>query len=279
MRFWRGFGRGGERGRGREWRVGARPALLALYGIVLLKALTLARPGAKPPTRTQKELEMSLFGLGLYTVSQSSQLTGIPTASVRRWMGGYVQKGVTYSPLWLPEVDLDELVISFRDLMELRSVYALKKEGISVQTIRKAIAAAVALIGVDRPLSTSRFRTDGRKIFLQIEPADDNEAQLIEVFTRQINFKSIVEQSLKDVVFDGIFPAAWRPAGGRAGIIVDPLRNFGHPIDEVSGVSTQSLYESYAAEGSIERVAQIYEVPKQVVKRAVAFQGGLAKAA
>lgn len=86
----------------------------------------------------------------------------------------------------VPKFD-SKVELSFRDLMELRSVQLFLEQGLSLQAIRRAIEKAVECFGMERPLSTQRFRTDGRTIFLEVAQ-ETGEAQLLDLKRDQYLF-------------------------------------------------------------------------------------------
>ena len=55
-------------------------------------------------------------------------------------------------------------------------------------------------------------------------------------------------------------------------IVIDPQRSFGQPIAAEFGVPTVALAEAVKSEGSIDRVARLYEVSSAVVRDAVRFE-------
>jgi uncharacterized protein (DUF433 family) len=215
-------------------------------------------------------------GVGLYSLADAAQLLKTPPRNLRRWMDGYDYKAndeVRHVPaLWVPDIPKidDEIELSFRDLIELRFVRAFLEKGIRLPAVRHCLAYARKCIQTDRPFSSGRFRTDGRTIFLEsLEDAAD--PKLLDLKKQQYVFKQVVEQSFKDLDLEGDIVARWRPYRGKNSIVVDPTRSFGQPIASASGVPTVVLAEAVKAEGSIARVAMIYEVDKLVVQDAVKF--------
>lgn len=222
-----------------------------------------------------KQLSISeLVGVGLYSLSDAAQLLQTSRRKLRRWMVGHERSDAEPTPpLWVPGIpQIDgEIDLSFRDLMELRFVQAFMKQGISLQTIRLCLAYAQDCLQIDHPFSSGRFRTDGRTIFLQsLEKAED--AKLLDLKKQQFAFSKIVEQSFKDLDLEDDVVVRWRPYHGKASIIVDPARSFGQPIAAEAGIPTITLAEAVEAEGSIARVATLFEVSKAVVQDAVSFQ-------
>src|SRR5689334_675393 len=138
----------------------------------------------------------NLIGIGLYTPAEASRLLRIPAGKLVRWLRGHEVKGHWYERLWQPQVDLGDgkIYLGFRDLMELRAADAFMKAGVSAIMVRRAIEEARKYIDDERPLSTTRFKTDGRSIFLEIADKD-NDPKLLDLFKRQYAFKRIVEAS------------------------------------------------------------------------------------
>jgi uncharacterized protein (DUF433 family)/DNA-binding transcriptional MerR regulator len=226
-----------------------------------------------------------LIGIGLYTAPEAGKLIGVPVARIRRWLLGYAyhRDGERHwsSPLWQPQVPRlgKEVELGFRDLLELRFVDAFTKTGLSLRAIRKALDVAREVTETDHPFATARFRTDGRSIFLRVagELADEVEPVLIDLLKQQYALNRIVEPSLKDLDFDdGGFASRWWPTGRAKPIVLDPAHAFGRPIIAGVGVTTRALADAAVAEGTVERVARMYEVPVAAVRDAIAFERRLA---
>jgi uncharacterized protein (DUF433 family) len=234
-----------------------------------------------------------VLGCGVYGAAEAVRLLNfrrddvggeparVSRQTVARWLRGYdysVRGELRRSdPLWIPDYANDDgdLEISFRDLIELRFVKALRELGLTLPAIRECFQRAVELVRDERPFSTRRFRTDGRTIFLEITGV--GEGELIDLRRRQAVFKTIVQPSLRDLEFDADVVARWYPLGlDRPAIVVDPTRAFGRPVTAVGGVPTEVLSEAVEAEGSVERAARLYEVPVAAVRDAVLFQAKLA---
>lgn len=218
--------------------------------------------------------ENNLIGIGLYTPAEAGRLLRIPPAKIARWLKGHEAGGRRYEALWTPQVDLGDegFALGFRDLQEVRVADAFIKRGLSPQRVRQAIEMARDIVQDERPLSTARFRTDGRSVFLQIAE-EDGEAKLIELFRKQFAFKEILERSLVHLDYDeeGI-PSRWWPLGRARSVVIDPARSFGQPIEAETSVPVEVLANAAMAEGSPEAAALAWDVPVRAVKRALAFR-------
>jgi uncharacterized protein (DUF433 family) len=225
--------------------------------------------------------QSELVGVGVYTPAEASQLLGVPSAKIIRWLRGHDAHGRRYPRLWRPQVDLgDERVyLGFRDLMDVRVANAFIERGVSPQKVRRAIEIAREMLMQERPLSTARFRTDGRTVFLQVQKEDGSD-QMTDLLRNQHVFREIIEPSLRNIDFDdGGIPLRWWPHGKQARIVVDPQRAFGQPIEADSGVPAAVLSAAEEAEGSAEDAARVWGVPVSAVRRATDFQNALASAA
>jgi uncharacterized protein (DUF433 family) len=215
----------------------------------------------------------NLIGIGLYTPAEAGRLVQVAPAKILRWLRGHDISGKHYDPLWDPQVDLGDqgIALGFRDLMEIRVAAAFIERGLSAQKVRQAILLARDIIGDDRPLSTSRFRTDGRSVFLQIGE-EEGEPKLIDLFKSQYAFREVMERSLSNIDYgaDGA-PARWWVLGKSKSIVIDPARSFGRPIEAETSVPAEVLAAAVKAEGSVEAAARGWDVPVRAVKRAVAF--------
>jgi len=222
----------------------------------------------------------NLIGLGLYTPAEAGRLLHIPPAKISRWLRGHEIGGVHYAPLWTSQIDLEDghTYLGFRDLMEARVVDKFIGLGMSAQRVRAAIALAREVLGDDRPLSTNRFRTDGRDIFLNVVEADEQgreREKLLNLFKRQYEFKQFIDPLLKTIGFDNRgAPLQWWPIGKRGHIVVDPNRAFGQPIVNETSVPTAVLDAAGRQEG-VAAAARLYDVPPAAIKRAMQFESDL----
>jgi uncharacterized protein (DUF433 family) len=221
------------------------------------------------------------LGIGLYTASEAAQLLNLPVAKVRRWLGGYKTAGHSYDPVWIPQLPkLDgQLGLSFLDLMQLRVATRLVlNTDISLQALRKALLfiSERKLIDHDHPLVTSSFKTDGRRVFLEVGQ-ETGEPQLYDIFQSQFGFHRVIAPSFKDVDLDFEI-TRWWPMGHDRTVVLDPQRSFGTPIASESGIPTATLALAAERQGSARAVTRWYRVTEREVRDAVAFERRLAGA-
>lgn len=220
-----------------------------------------------------------LIGVGLYTAGEASLYTGISAKDIRRWMFGYSAHGVDHPGLWTSELSfLDERLLGFHDLLEIRFVHAFRQHGVSLQAIRSASRQARELFDQQYPFTCKRFQTDGRDIFATVLDETGDEA-LLDLVKRQYAFKQVIKPSLYEGIdYTGEGAAQrWYPIKRSKAVVLDPARNFGKPVLASAGIDTAAIYHAYQAEGQdSKRVAMLFEISAAAVDAAVTFEHRIA---
>jgi uncharacterized protein (DUF433 family) len=220
------------------------------------------------------------MGIGFYTVPEAARLLKISAVNIRRWLGGYTYrkngKAMAMPPLWKPQLPAYDhhIELGFRDLIELRVIGSFIQTGLSLITIRNCLEYARECANDERPFSTRRFQTDGRTIFLE-SLRSTGEEELLDLRKRQYAIKKVIDRTFKDLDLDQDIVARWRPFNGKQTIVIDPQRAFGQPIASAYGVPTVTLADAVKAEGSVERVSDLYDVPVPVIRDAVNYENSL----
>ena len=237
-------------------------------------------------------LPPSELGLGIFPLSEAARLAQLDTRMARRWALGYgyrfkgeVRHSHGVMPLQLP-VRGRERDLTFREMLTLRLVRGFRQADLGLPTIKRVAQIASTDYGEPLPFVSKRFRTDGRRIFLELKTRPDveddfniptRERRLIEVLTGQENFAAIVEPSLfANVDWHEDLASRWWPLGRDRHVILDPDVLFGAPHVHETRVPTATLGKAVAAEGNgpdAERAAaDWYGVSPEAVRDAVDFE-------
>lgn len=231
--------------------------------------------------QTATPSNVSQIGTGFYTVPEAARLLKIRPLNIRRWLGGYSytrgDKTVPMSPLWTPQLPghAHHIELGFRDLIELRVIKGFIDAGLSLITIRHCLEFARECVEDDRPFSTRRFHTDGRRIFLE-GLRRTGEEELLDLKDRQYVIKKMIDRTFRDLDLSEDIVIRWRPFDGRQSIVIDPQRAFGQPIASRYGVPTVVLANAARAEGSVAEAARLYDASPSAVRDAVRFEHSLA---
>jgi len=225
-------------------------------------------------------MSTAAFGIGAYSPPEAARLTGVPASALRRWLFGYSYDHhgpqTTQAPLWTPEygTEQEEPVLGFRDLIEARMVGNLRRLGIGMPTIRACLRTAAEIAQDDHPFSSASFRTDGKRLFLE-RVGDDGKHDVIDLRSQQHAFAKVIERSFLDLEFDEHRATRWFLLPQKQTIVADPERSFGQPIANESGIPTKRLAEAVGAEGSVEKVAKLFEIATATVRDALKFESQL----
>jgi uncharacterized protein (DUF433 family) len=176
-------------------------------------------------------------------------------------------------PLWEPQygVDQEDPLLGFRDLIEARMVGRLRQIGIGMPTIRACLRTAADIAQDPHPFSSASFRTDGKRLFLE-RVSDSGERDIIDLKLRQHAFAKVIERSFLDLEFDDQKATRWFLLPNKQTIVADPQRSFGQPITNEGGVPTNRLAQAVSAEGSVTKVAKLFEIASHVVRDALSFE-------
>ncbi len=226
----------------------------------------------------------SLAGIGLYSVAEAAKLLRASTANVSRWANGYSR---TYrgeqahsEPLLVGRDDglRQRGLVTFLDLMELLFIGAFRQHGVSVPVIRTAAQRAAELFNTDHPFAVKLLQTDGQSIFAILEAEDSSLTnclidELVEdLQDRQLVMPSLVRPYFHKIDYGMLEAERYWPMDRESSVVLDPMRGFGKPIDNSSGVPTAVLHQAYLAEESVEAAADWYEVEEAAVHDAIAYE-------
>ncbi len=215
----------------------------------------------------------ALVGQGLYTPRDAARLSRIPVARLNHWIGE--RKGI---PPVIHRRLKRERLLTFQELMEIQFIELFRREGLSLQSIRKAAEKAAAKFGSEYPFSIKRFDTDGKEIFATLIDEEHDRVIVEELRRGQLVFEPIIRPFFRKLDFRGqrTVERYW-PCDRDGRVVLDPSRHFGQPIDAETGVATRSIRLALAAGGGQEAhvVAEWLNIPLEAVKAAASFEQSL----
>jgi len=225
--------------------------------------------------------------LGIYSVRDASNLTGVPPRQIRGWMEGYAQrKGKPEAgPILIRQhaAREGELALGFLDLLEVaflgRIVQAAERQGraLSWRAIRAAAITARQKFGSDHPFATRRMHSDGRTIFFEAQKETGDPALYDLVADNFAIYDVLADSFIASVEFEDDMPRRWVPDDRFPRIIVDPKRAFGRPIETLSGTPAEALFDAWRAEKrDAGKVAAYFGCDAEGVNQAVGFTLGAA---
>lgn len=217
---------------------------------------------------------------GFYAPGDAARLLRIDSARrVSRWVaggsGGQPVICADHSPVG------GKVSLSFLDMMEIRFLEHFRKQGVPLQTLRRAIVRAREDMKNRHPfaLSNVRFLTDRKKVFAQVAE-ESGDTKTWNLVTRQYEIYVAIEDVLaKGVAFDprSGLATSFRPLPEYQSVVVNPRFAYGRPVVGERGVPTAALVRMWRAEGGNKlRVARAFEIQENDVSNAIDFEIALA---
>jgi len=205
---------------------------------------------------------------GVYLQADAALLTGLPRTTVRRWI--QLERG---------EADIsavaDQPLVSFLDLISLRAVAAFRKLGLKMNQVRSGAQYMRDQLDIEYPLALEALKTDGVDMYFV------QGAHLLAVDAGgQVVAQEIVSRYLRDVVYESLagnhrLATSWEPEG----VSIDPRFQRGAPCVGGSRVQVALLHGYVNAGDSPERLADLFELDREDVRRALHWYEGLKRAA
>lgn len=219
---------------------------------------------------------------GFYTVREAARLLGIAQPSkITGWLHGHKSRG--RGPIiqrqYQPIEGAQEL--GFLDLIEVRFVEHFRKQGVSLQGLRRAAETARDQWKQQHPFATSstKYLTDRIEVFSKTA-RDVHDNVLLNLVTKQYEMYVVLEEVLaKGLEFDPTSGLAreWKPRPGEfPDVMLSPLVAYGQPAIMPFGVPTSAIYNTWKAEnGNYAATSDWYEIDEKLARQAVEFELGL----
>jgi len=223
----------------------------------------------------------SLINVGIYTIPEAANLTGLSESRIRRWLTGYTFKTSgsrkKSPPVWSGQLSpiKGRRVVSFRDLIEMKFVDAFLRAGVSWVAIRKVQELARKQFKYDHPFSTNRFRSDGSHIVMTALN-EENQESLFDVSTRQQIFLEAAAPFREELEMDDDDTVIrWWPLGQDLSIVLDPTRGWGRPIIARNGLPSSVVWYASQSRLKTSDSAVWFEISSDELDDALAFESSM----
>jgi uncharacterized protein (DUF433 family) len=198
-------------------------------------------------------------------------LAAVSRGTAKRWLTGYAYLNPQGERVELPPVTpgLQEIgAVSFIDLIEIVAIGGFKEMGFTLRQIRRIVVECQQELGVPRPLTTLKFKSDGKDIFL-------NEGEVLRGVGRrkgQLAWTKFLQPFLQELDYSEAYASRWWPLGKDKPIVVDPDYGFGLPVVFESGVRTEIILERFEAGDLHGQIAEDFNLRPVDVERALQFE-------
>lgn len=206
------------------------------------------------------------IGEGIFTTRDVSHILGLPKAKVRRWIKDYWDgRFGQYS--WT--IDRSKAV-NFSTLIEFYVTLQLNEQGIENKQIFKAHQQLSEIYNTPYPYANEdildALRCDGKKLYLET-----SEGIISMDGSKQLNL-NIIQAFIENLEFGkNKLPSKLYPKGKKSAVVVDPERQFGHPVINDTNVYPETVYQLYLAKEPIPFIAFTYQLTEKEVNDAIAY--------
>jgi uncharacterized protein (DUF433 family) len=212
---------------------------------------------------------------GFYSPADAARLLQVASPKLRGWLNGWSSS--TAGPIVNRDFK-NTRTISFLDLMEMRFIEAFRRQGVPMQTLRRAAARARKDWDVPHPfaLSKARYLTDRRNVFAQVAEQEKDRVTW-DMASGQHEMWEVIEGTIaKGVEFDPASDLArrWYPLPAEfPDVGIDPAVAFGKPALSGARIPTAAIHRMWRAEGgNISRVADAFEISQDAALSAVEYE-------
>ncbi len=211
------------------------------------------------------------IGKGIYTVVDISKILNIPYGKVNLWLNKYWdgEIGREFESQYSWSIGSSKAV-NFYTLVEFYVFYLFGEAGVSTRSVLNARKELGKIYKTNYPFAQrsiiESIRTDNKSIYLK------NGEDIITLdVTRQLNL-NFIELFFMKLEFDKeMLACRFWPMGKENSILVDPERQFGHPILDKTNIYPETIYSLYKGGEEIEFISYIYEIDIKKVKDAIKY--------
>ena len=210
------------------------------------------------------------FAVPLYTIPEAARLLGVPTSTFDEWTRqgtagrrrGLVTtvRGSSRGP-----------AVPFVGLVEGMVAAAFRRAGVSMQHIRKSLAAIESTIGLEHALASRKLYTDGAAIVYDYAHQEDDDEVLAVVVSGQRIFSPIVSDYLRRITYadDQFATRLVLPITREPLIVADPKRAHGRPLFLRGGAPMEDVIDRFRAGESFRSVARDFELKPEDVEEVI----------
>lgn len=213
-----------------------------------------------------------------YRIADAARYLHLPSSTLRWWvLGGEYQTtgGIDVSTPIIQLADARHRLMSFRNLVEAFVLSALRRRHkVHLPAIRQAVAVLKAELHSAYPLADHRLYTDGKNVFIReygtLTNLNDYDQRLL---------CGILDKHLDRVAWDArgdllaLYPFASADLmDGPRTVTIDPVRGFGLPTINGTGIRTDVIAGRFRGGESIEDIALDYARPPREIIEALNYE-------
>ncbi|MCW1916364.1 DUF433 domain-containing protein [Luteolibacter sp. GHJ8] len=209
---------------------------------------------------------------GIYTIPDASLILKLPADRLRRWVTGREHEESRHFPAGNLESrgQGKDRHLSFLTLIELFTIDRLRKQGLTMLTLRKVRDELSQRFHTEFPFALEGLMISGKMVLKEL-----GDAALLELGTNgQTAFNKLVTPFCERLDFSPAtkFASRYFPLGKEKPIVVDPKHAFGKPTIVGTNITTEAICSMLRSGDSSEDIAEAFQVSLEHVSVARAFE-------
>lgn len=205
----------------------------------------------------------------VYTSPEAARLLGIAPSTLRYWLEGGSQRGVTHLPVLRREATGSRYV-TWAEFIEAGWLRAYRDTKVPMRELRRFIELLRDEMGVPYPLAHKQPFVSGKQLVFdaQEEAGLPNYWRLVD---EQLVLTYPGRQFMERVTWEGDEAVGWRPADdAKSTVRCRPDVRFGRPA--VNGVSTLTVFEQAEDGAAQEEIMADFDLTAADVRWALAYE-------
>ncbi len=211
------------------------------------------------------------FGGGIYTIPDLVSILKKPISKIRYWVEQYWDKelGQAYESRYSWNIEFTK-AIDFYTMVELVIFAEFRDQKLPSEEIIKTHKNLSGRYNTAYPFANKEIllglRTDGYKLYMhELDSTEtaDGSGQLnlafIQAFFKELEFDA-----------DNLATRFW-PMGKSNCVVVDPKRQFGHPVVANTNIFPETIYNMHLAKEPIPFIAFTYDLTEKQVRDAIQY--------
>jgi uncharacterized protein (DUF433 family) len=198
-----------------------------------------------------------------YTVPEAARYLELPAGTLQYWVAGGRVQPVIRTP--------EPGYLSFINLVEAHVLSALRRDRMSLQSIRRAVEFLREKFRSEHPLADKMLVTDGLDLFVERYGNLINASRQGQLAMREllISHPRRLERSPSGVVVR-LYPFVRRHGADEPRtVMIDPQVQFGRPVLAGSGIPTAVIAGRFKAGESVHELAEDYARNPEDIQEAI----------
>ncbi|MCP4457017.1 MAG: DUF433 domain-containing protein [Cytophagales bacterium] len=207
------------------------------------------------------------FGMGIFTISDASEILQIDRSKIKYWFGRYVSGEFNKKSNQGYFYDSGKVIaVNFLTLIETYVFYQLKEKGVPTKSIVKAHEVLSKYHNTPYPFALEDFLCSGRDLWQKI---GDDFISLDE--KRQYALIDVILHFSENIDFMKDYASKYYPRGRTNSVVINPQNQYGSPIIDGTNIKASTISGLFLGGEESDFIADLFEIEERKVVEAISF--------